>query len=82
LRGVSGTTWPGRTRLSAFSRAPFDRARLRSSRIRRRSSLTEIGASDAVSTPHAMPASIWPSAILFATRTTASRPVPHACCTS
>jgi hypothetical protein len=32
-----------------------------------------------VSTPPAIPASIWPSAILLATAITVSSPVPHAC---
>ena len=32
--------------------------------------------------PPAIPTSTWPRAILLATRTVASRPVPHACCTS
>ena len=38
-----------------------------------------IGASEVVSNPPAMPESIWPSAILFATRIAASSPVPQAC---
>jgi hypothetical protein len=49
---------------------------------RRRSSFSATGASLAVSTPAAIPLSTCPSAILFATRTTVSRPVPHACWTS
>jgi hypothetical protein len=42
-------------------------------------SLTVMGASEEVSTPPAMPESIWPSLILFATRIAASSPVPQAC---
>ena len=40
------------------------------------------GASDAVSTPPAMPTSIWPSAILLAMPMAACRPVTQAICTS
>ena len=45
-------------------------------------SLRAIGASEVVSTPQAMPDSIWPRAILLATSIAASRPVPQACCRS
>jgi hypothetical protein len=41
--------------------------------------LTATGASLAVSTPPAMPTSIWPRAILLPTRIAASSPVPQAC---
>ena len=42
-------------------------------------SLIATGASEVVSVPPAMPDSIWPSAILFATWIAAWRPVPQAC---
>src|SRR3954471_20496399 len=82
LRGISGTSWPGRIRASAFSRSCRVLALFRLMSTRRRSSPTASGASDVVSTPPAMPDSIWPRAILFATRIAASRPVPQACWTS
>nr|WP_284288714.1 hypothetical protein [Angustibacter aerolatus] len=50
--------------------------------MRRRSSSTATGASLALSTPPATPLSTWPSAILLATSTVVSRPVPQACWTS
>ena len=77
--GISGTICPGRSRVSVRARPGSDFARLRSSRMCRRSSLTAIGASEAVSTPPAIPTSICPSAILLATVMTVSRPVPQAC---
>ena len=80
--GISGTSWPGRKPVNAFSRAPTERARLASSNTVRSPSFTAIGASEVVSTPPAMPHSIWPRAILLATRMAASSPVPQACCTS
>ena len=55
LRGISGTIWPGRSEPSSFTRAATLLARLASSRMWRRSSLTAIGASEVVSTPPAMP---------------------------
>ena len=63
LRGRCGTTWPGRSLVSRLTL----RVRLNSSRSLRKFSFTPIGASLVVSTPPAMPTSIWPSAILFAT---------------
>ena len=83
LRGISGARCPGR--MPASSLEPVlhaTRALFSEMSIRRRSSPTASGASEVVSTPPAMPDSIWPSAILLATRTAASRPVPHACWTS
>ena len=82
LRGASGMTWVGRSLRSSASRCGTLFARLICSRTRRKSSLTAIGASEAVSTPPAMPLSTWPSAILFATWIVVSRPVPQACWTS
>ena len=82
LRGIAGTTWPGLTAVSAFSLPAVERCLLASSRVSRRPSLSAIGASEVVSTPQAIPASIWPRAILLATRIVVSRPVPQACCTS
>ena len=82
LRGISGTSWPGRIFASALSRSCSVLALFRLISTRRRSSPTASGASDVVSTPPAMPDSICPSAILLATRIAASRPVPHACWTS
>ena len=82
LRGISGTICCGRSLASAFSRPALLLARLTSSSTSRRSSLIAIGASEVVSTPPAIAESIWPSAILLATRIVASRPVPQACWTS
>ncbi|MNR03435.1 hypothetical protein D3C85_1193260 [compost metagenome] len=69
----------GRNCRKVFSLSPVVFARLACRRILRRPSLTLIGASEVVSTPPAMPQSIWPRAILFATSNAASSPVPHAC---
>ena len=55
LRGISGTTWPGRRSPSSLSRPSVDRVRLSSSSTLRKSSLTAIGASEVVSTPPPMP---------------------------
>ncbi len=74
--------WPGRKRASVFSLPLVERSRLASSSVARSSSLSAIGASEVVSTPQAMPTSIWPSAILLATRIAVSSPVPQACWTS
>ena len=62
-----------------FSWAIVPLARLASIRILRIFSLMPMGASEVVSTPPAMPDSMWPSAILLATSMAASRPVPQAC---
>ena len=79
LRDLAARSAPAAA-ASACARGPgSDFARLRSSRMWRRSSLTAIGASEAVSTPPAIPASICPSAILLATAITVSSPVPQAC---
>src|SRR5450631_286351 len=80
--GICGTRCPGRSPPSAFSRSSGVFARLAACRVWRSPSLTAMGASLALSTPPAIAESIWPSAILLATRIAASRPVPHACCTS
>ena len=53
--------------------------RLALSSALRRPSDTAIGASEVVSTPPAMPASIWPSLILLEMEDSASMPVAHAC---
>ncbi len=82
LRGIAGTTWPGRIPVRAFSLPPVERWRLASSSVSRSPSLSAIGASEVVSAPQAMPESIWPSAILLAIRIVVSRPVPQACWTS
>jgi hypothetical protein len=76
---MSGTIWPGRSLPISFARWPAVLARRASISTLRRSSLSPTGASEAVSVPPAMPTSIWPSAILLATSTAASRPVSHAC---
>ena len=60
-------------------RSLADLAAFAFSRMRRRGSLTAMGASDAESTPQAIPESIWPRRILLAMYTVASRLVPHAC---
>ncbi len=54
LRGKSGTIWPGRIFVSALIRSVVERAAFASSRISRRSSLSEIGASEVVSEPPAI----------------------------
>ena len=54
-------------------------ARFTLSSFLRNFSLTAMGASELVSTPPAMPDSIWPSLILLETRIAASRPVLQAC---
>ncbi len=77
--GMAGARYCGRTLASAASRPWRVLARLASSRILRSFSLTAIGASEVVSVPPAMPTSIWPSAILFATWTVAWMPVSQAC---
>ena len=82
LRGIAGTTWPGRTRVSVRSLPTVEPWRLASSSVSRSCSLSAIGASEVVSAPQAMPESIWPRAILLATRIVVSSPVPQACCTS
>ena len=74
--------WPGRTLASVRSLPSVERWRLASSRVSRSCSLSAIGASEVVSAPQAMPESIWPRAILLATRIVVSRPVPQACWTS
>src|SRR5699024_1031402 len=53
-------------------------ARESSSRISRIEPLTTIGASEAESTPEALPDSIWPALILLLRLTTASSPVAQA----
>ena len=80
--GIDGASWVGRKADSALSLSIGVLARLTARSTLRRSSLTAMGASLVVSAPPAMPESIWPSAILFATRIAASRPVPQACWTS
>src|SRR4051795_1353184 len=82
LRGISGTSCPGRIRASALSRSCSVLALFSEISTRRRSSPTASGASEVVSTPPAMPDSICPRAILLATRIAASKPVPQACWTS
>ncbi|RMP73343.1 hypothetical protein ALQ17_200052 [Pseudomonas fluorescens] len=83
LRGSNGLkNIDGRTLSNVLNLAPMPLARLAASKVWRRDSLMPIGASEVVSEPPAMPTSIWPRAILFATSKAASRPVPQACCTS
>src|SRR3954451_8003880 len=82
LRGISGTSCPGRIRASALSRSCSVLALFSEISTRRRSSPAASGASEVVSTPPAMPESICPRAILLATRIAASKPVPQACWTS
>ncbi len=77
--GMEGARCCGRTLASAASRPCTDLARLASSRILRSRSLIAIGASEVVSVPPAMPTSIWPRAILPATRIAAWIPVSQAC---
>ena len=79
LAGVAMPMSPGRIEPRVFTLSAVVFARLALSSFRRSFSLTMIGASEAVSTPPAMPLSIWPSAILLATRMAACRPVPQAC---
>ena len=82
LRGADGTRWPGRIAAKALARSTGVRAALARSSALRSPSLTAIGASEAESTPPAMPDSTWPRAILLATRMVVSRLVPQACWTS
>ncbi len=77
--GIAGARCWGRILVSAASRPCRLLARLASSRILRSRSLTAIGASEVVSVPPAMPTSIWPRAILFATWMVAWMPVSQAC---
>jgi len=74
--------WPWRTPVRARSLPAVERWRLASSSVSRSCSLSPIGASEVVSAPQAMPQSIWPRAILLATRIVVSSPVPQACWTS
>ena len=76
--GNSGVSSLSLKPLKAFRRAPKLRAMFRSSRRRRRRLFTAMGTSEVVSLPPPMPASIWPSAILFATVITVSSEVPQA----
>ena len=55
LRGISGTTWPGRRAPSSFTRSAGRLLRFARMRMRRRSSLSATGASLVVSTPPAIP---------------------------
>jgi diguanylate cyclase (GGDEF)-like protein/PAS domain S-box-containing protein len=80
--GTSGFRCPGRILASAVSRPGTVRARFAASSAARSRGSRASGASEVVSTPPAMPQSIWPSAILLATPITASSPVPQACCRS
>ena len=65
--------------VKAFKRSLPVFAMLSSSNALRKPSPNAIGASEVVSTPPATPTSIWPSAILLATKKAACKPVPHAC---
>ncbi|MNT66484.1 hypothetical protein D3C72_2045530 [compost metagenome] len=78
--GLKGALRPAPSR--ALIRPPVVFSRLAASRALRNFSLSPIGASEVVSTPPAIPTSIWPRAILLATRMAASSPVPQAWLTS
>ena len=80
--GKTGLKWRGRRPRKGAIRAPNDFAAWARSRICWYPLPNTIGGSLTVSTPPAMPASIWPSAILFAITIAASRLVPQARCTS
>ncbi len=78
---LAGTWMPrsvGRNASAAIALSVELFARFIRSSLRRSFSGTTTGASEAESAPPAMPDSICPSAILFATRIAASRPVPQA----
>ncbi len=80
--GTDGSNIDGRSCAKRARRADALLARLRPRTSRRSRSLMAMGASDAESTPPAMPASIWPMAILLPTRIAVSNEVAQACCTS
>ena len=67
---------------AAYERGFFDDLVVSFRGVSRSCSLSAIGASEVVSAPQAMPESIWPRAILLATRIVVSSPVPQACWTS
>ena len=82
LEGVAMPKSVGRRPVRARSWFLGPLARLTLSNFLRSFSLTVIGASEEVSTPPAIPESIWPSLILLETMMAACRPVPQACWTS
>ena len=89
LLPVRGSATPGNSGASSLNEKPFSSAPMRApavfamfmfNRRRRNALLCTIGTSEVVSEPPPMPASIWPSAILFATVMTVSSEVPQARC--